>query len=407
MRLRLMLLAGLCAVFGFPAADAGARSVGGPAAVLRPGGEALLLVPRGDARTPTALVALRRPAGGQSVASTTVVVPDSADSYLGVVASASNARGDLAAIVRHGVRAVLVRAPAGSDDISATDVGTSFQGGIAVGADGAVRLLTVESGQVLARSGAITGSLGDPQVLARVRNLPDLAVAIDQRGTATAAFQRASGGAITVVASRAREGGRFAAPVVLDRGPNAQAPVVVAGGSRTAVAWANLTARNGPRVAFAGPTGGFGRAVAPAAPLVRLRGEARRFQLGAGFPRLAASPAGAILFAYPYGLTQAVHATVAAPGARTFARPVVVSALGAGGTATPVFLADGTPLLVTATGRAIVASDGPLAYHADARAARPQRDAHPGRLTRAGTGEHDGPLLGGVRHHGRGADHHR
>jgi hypothetical protein len=305
---------------------------------------------------PSDLVQALRPAGAAAFGAPAVV---GSGSFAEVLSAGIDARGDVAAVVTTGPRhAALVTAPAGGafgapQDVSA-DGGFAETAAVGVGPDGRL-VVAYHDGvsRALVRAGAIGAPLGAPQLLARTRNRPDFGVAVDAAGTATVAFSRTLPGnriAMAMAVARARAGAGFGPVTTLDRGPNAQRPQVAAAGSTTAVAWESLTTSDRVRVAVARGAGAFARAQAPAAPPVRLRGEAGRFPSEAGTPRIAVDAAGDVLLAYQYGPFGAVHATVRRAASARFGAPRVMSALGHGGPAAAALLDDGRPVVAFADG---------------------------------------------------------
>jgi hypothetical protein len=319
------------------------------APALLPSGEAVMLVASGPGPGPGSerLLLLRRAAGGGTWTSREVIAPADGQGTF-IVAWAAGPAGDLAALVRAPGGLRLVRVPAGGEPSVLALRAADPVGGLALGPRGALRLVTSEGLRVIARRGSMTGPLGAPQTLGRGR-LPEVGVAIDRRGRAAVAFSGQTGrNGFGVLAAQAPAGGPFGRVRVLDAGPNAGAPQVAAGAERLAIAWLDLTERDGTRVVLARPRGGFTAPMNPAAPLVRLRGEAGRYAAGAGFPRLAAGRDGTILLASPYGHFQAVHAELLRPGTTRFERPLLVAPAARGGAPTAAVLADGTPLVLTA-----------------------------------------------------------
>lgn len=359
--------------YAAPQAAITGGAVGRVAPVLRPSGAALMLAPWGPAGSiPDRLLVLRRAAGGSTWTSDTVMPPASSRSYVGLVAWAANRSGDLVALVRAPGGLTLVRAPA-DGPFTTVLLSKGYDGGVTVGPRGQVRAAVAYGNRLRAWQTTLTGPVGAPQVLARLRNAPAASLAVDARGTTTLAFsQYMPPNNIAVAVARAPTGRPFGAPVVLDRGPNSQEPQVVATGTRTAVTWISQTSRDGLRVALAGARGGFGAPLQPAAPLVRLRGEAGRFASGAGFPQIAAGPDGTIALAYGYGTLQAVHAALLAPGADRFTRPFLAASSIQGGMVAPAVLADGTPLVLSSGLGGLVAS---------ARRSGPPLDLAPPELT--------------------------
>lgn len=334
--------------YGAPQTAVADGAVERVAPVLRPSGAALMLAPWGPAgSSPDRLLVLRRSAGGSTWTSDTLLAPAAARSYVSLVGWAANRSGDLVALVRGPGGVTLVRAPA-VGPITTEVLSKGYDGGVAVGPRGQVRAAVAYGNRLRAWRMGLTGPAGAPQVLARLRNGPDASLAVDARGTATLAFSRyVPPNNIAIAVSRAPAGRPFGAPVVLDRGPNSQGPQVVATGTRTAVAWSSLTSRDSLRVALAGPRGGFGAPLRPAAPLVRLRGEAGRFASGANVPALAAGPDGSIMLAYGYGPLQALHIARLGPGTQRFTAPYLAAPSNEGGMVGPAVLADGTPLVLS------------------------------------------------------------
>jgi hypothetical protein len=343
-----------------------ARSIGVPAVAVGPDGSALVLVSRatGATQVETGIVALRRPRSDAPFGPPTAVTE--AKQYAVILSAAANTSGDVVAVAVTDRQGMALSTHTGDAPTTTTPLGPVGTAGVAVGDGGRVVVATYADGgrDINVRLGSVGAPLAPPRTLARLRSRPDLQAAVDAQGTATVAFSRdLAGNAIGVVAARARAGRAFGAPVVLDHGPNAQIAGVAAGGSRTAVAWENLTSAREPvRVAFARGPGGFDGVQAPGTRTVRLRGEAGRIASVAGFPVVAVSPGGDVLLAYPYGPFQAVHATVRRAEAARFTVPRVLTALGPGGVPTPAFLSGGKPFVATADGSAITAAarlDGP------------------------------------------------
>ena len=337
-----------------------ARAFGDPTVAVGADGAAVVLVARapGPTQSQNQVVALRRPPAGGPFGPPAVVAQ--ATGYAAVLSAASNASGDVVAVVTADRRGTLLSTHTGDAPTTATPLGPVGTAGVAIGDAGRVVVATYADGghDIDVRLGSVGAPLGSPRTLTRLRSRPDLRAAVDAQGTATVAFARDLGRTgIGVVAARARADGVFGPLVVLDRGPNAQIADVAAGATTTAVAWGHLTSLREPvRVAFARGPGGFDGVQAPGTRTVRLRGEAGRIASSAGFPVVAVSPGGDVLLTYPYGPFQAVHATVRRAGAARFTVPRVVTALGRGGVPTPAFLSGGKPFVATADGSAITAT---------------------------------------------------
>lgn len=214
--------------------------------------------------------------------------------------------------------------------------GDSGDAGIAVGG-GRLAVAYRARGKVSAQTGAVGAALGPSQRLGSA-GLGRIAVAVDDAGTATVAFDRGTTFDHKLVVTRARAGGRFGPPAVLARSRQEFGPVpqAAAAGTTTALIWTSPDAVPWVRAAIVRGTGRFAAADVPSG--------------ASGNPlasRLAVDREGGVLLTYTtFGSPGAVHATVRRAGAAGFGALHVVSRLGEGGDASVAWLSERRPLII-------------------------------------------------------------
>jgi hypothetical protein len=332
----------------------------------------VVIATRGATNAPTEAVEIERATGASAFRAPATVANGT---YTSVDSVASNAAGDIAAIVRIGARhAVLVAAKRGQAFGPAQQIGHSGDfvdtAALAVGPQGELVVSYYDGvSKAWVQQGTVGSALGAPVALSQAGNRPDFSAAFDGAGNATVTYTRnVSRKEFGVVVARAAHGHAFGAVRTLTHGPNLQNARVSAAGNTTVVSWQDITDDNGMRIVVARGTGAFGRAQSPAAHAFHLHGEAGRYPSQAGYGRVAVDGRGDILVVYPYGPFNAVHVALRRADANGFAAPRLLSGIGTGGYAAPVLTTERTPVIAWADPagavRATTARGQRLDFHA-------------------------------------------
>jgi hypothetical protein len=294
------------------------------------------------------ILALRRAPGAKRFAISTLAQA----AIVEVIDAAADPRGDIAVLVRVGLRrVVLLTAARGGAFSEPRTIPRAHEAAVGVGG-GRLVVASYDRTGVSVRAGSVRGTLATPQRLSSV--LPpdgDVRAAVDAAGVATVAFVRRVPSdplhRTALMAARAREGERFAAAAVVGRGgpPEMGAGLadieIAAAGTTTALTWvpndrSDLNPAGRLGIAVARAAGDFGPAAHPSAPALDSYDGPRA-------PALAVGAAGDVVLAYAYA--GAVHATAWPAAGLGFAPPQVVSTRGHGGAPAVAVLADGSPLV--------------------------------------------------------------
>jgi hypothetical protein len=175
------------------------------------------------------------------------------------LASASNARGDIAAVISIDRQTELITAragrPFGAPQVI-PDVNLVHAPAIAVGRGGQIVVAYATGGQELVREGEISGALGAPALLGP-GNL-ESSVAIDAGGTATVGWTRfLAHRVLAAYGARAASGHRFGHSVKLTSGRNLATLTLASGGTTTAATWQSFGGSHNVHVALAHGVGAF------------------------------------------------------------------------------------------------------------------------------------------------------
>jgi hypothetical protein len=175
----------------------------------------VVLAQRSNSPTlPTEAVASERQAGTSTFGTPKTIATGA--TFAEVQSVASNARGDIAVVVRTGYqRVMLVTAPHGGAFGQPQAIGQEgqrfYQAAVAIGPDGRLVVAYYDGrSRVYTQRGTVGRALDAPQELSHARVYSEFHAAIDGHGNATVAFERSlDRGIVGVVAARARAGHGF------------------------------------------------------------------------------------------------------------------------------------------------------------------------------------------------------